>query len=348
MKNFFEQARQASKKLVDLVYIPAEETNESQPRERDNEGKLVNENGSRIENGAHIDDMQHGSEEQSKCIEGVDDTHDVAADTLLKAKQIAGSLFAFAKQATAVAAETAEETAKTLRTVVAEKTILGTFDDEQSKFCAQLKKEENSCISLPWDNLPDQSVARKQMLGLSLDSRNFTRDPPSETDFNFENTQAIAMAMLDEDPNLRKIRYQLVPKQLTEERFWRNYFYRISLIRQSILGEMNLPKGQASCSNDAGAQSTDTDAKSIESLAEKLTEDASKEKEDDEVPKESDMEKNLEEVRGTFLTNKQKNEEEDWEEELLHDLTDYELVNEQTKKSDDQWEAEITDLLNSA
>lgn len=47
-------------------------------------------------------------------------------------------------------------------------TILGTFDDEQSKFCAQLKKEENSCTSLPWDSLRDQSVARKQMLGLSL------------------------------------------------------------------------------------------------------------------------------------------------------------------------------------
>uniref|UniRef100_A0A9J2P4B1 BSD domain-containing protein n=1 Tax=Ascaris lumbricoides TaxID=6252 RepID=A0A9J2P4B1_ASCLU len=227
-------------------------------------------------------------------------------------------------------------------------TILGTFDDEQSKFCAQLKKEENSCTSLPWDSLRDQSVARKQMLGLSLDSRNFTRDPPSETNFSFENTQAVAMAMLDEDPNLRKIRYQLVPKHLTEERFWRNYFYRISLIRQSILGEMNLPRGQPSCSNEAGAQSADTDAKNIESVAEKLVEDTSKEEEHDEGSKESDIEKNLEEVRGTFLTNKQKNEEEDWEEELLHDLTDYELISEQTKKSDDQWEAEITELLNSA
>uniref|UniRef100_A0A0M3HR49 Ovule protein n=1 Tax=Ascaris lumbricoides TaxID=6252 RepID=A0A0M3HR49_ASCLU len=89
MKSFFEQAREASKKLVDLVYIPAEETKESQPIERDNEEKSVDENGSRVENETHIGDMQHGNEEQSNGIEGVDGAHDVAADTLLKAKQIA-------------------------------------------------------------------------------------------------------------------------------------------------------------------------------------------------------------------------------------------------------------------
>ena len=35
------------------------------------------------------------------------------------------------------------------------------------------------------------------------------------------------------DPELEKMRYNLVPKQTTEFNFWRNYFYRVSLIRQA-------------------------------------------------------------------------------------------------------------------
>lgn len=45
------------------------------------------------------------------------------------------------------------------------------------------------------------------------DSRNFTRDPPSETNFDFAHIQSVAAALIEEDPNLRKIRFQLVPKQ---------------------------------------------------------------------------------------------------------------------------------------
>lgn len=36
-----------------------------------------------------------------------------------------------------------------------------------------------------------------------------------------------------EDPQLEKMRFELVPKIITEENFWRNYFYRVSLICQA-------------------------------------------------------------------------------------------------------------------
>lgn len=36
-----------------------------------------------------------------------------------------------------------------------------------------------------------------------------------------------------EDAALEKMRFELVPKIITEENFWRNYFYRVSLICQA-------------------------------------------------------------------------------------------------------------------
>ncbi|VDK53885.1 unnamed protein product, partial [Cylicostephanus goldi] len=47
--------------------------------------------------------------------------------------------------------------------------------------------------------------------------------------------QAMAKRLLEVDPNLSRVRFELVPKQLTEEKFWHNYFYRVSLIRQSLM-----------------------------------------------------------------------------------------------------------------
>ena len=41
------------------------------------------------------------------------------------------------------------------------------------------------------------------------------------------------MAVLEHDENLIEMRFQLVPKVTKEVDFWRNYFYRISLIKQS-------------------------------------------------------------------------------------------------------------------
>lgn len=38
---------------------------------------------------------------------------------------------------------------------------------------------------------------------------------------------------MGEDTALEKMRFELVPKIITEENFWRNYFYRVSLICQA-------------------------------------------------------------------------------------------------------------------
>ena len=47
------------------------------------------------------------------------------------------------------------------------------------------------------------------------DQRNFMRNPPAgvQFHFDFEASFPVAMATLQEDPNLKKMRFELVPKQ---------------------------------------------------------------------------------------------------------------------------------------
>lgn len=61
------------------------------------------------------------------------------------------------------------------------------------------------------------------------------RSPPAGVDFHFDYdvSYPVAMTIMEQDPNLEKMRYELVPKIITEENFWRNYFYRVSLICQA-------------------------------------------------------------------------------------------------------------------
>ena len=46
--------------------------------------------------------------------------------------------------------------------------------------------------------------------------------------------------MIEKEAEIKKInvtfyfRYELVPKKVREDEFWRNYFYRVSLIKQSF------------------------------------------------------------------------------------------------------------------
>ena len=57
---------------------------------------------------------------------------------------------------------------------------------------------------------------KEQILELSTNSRNFLRSPPDGVDFNFDYNlyYPIAIATLEEDPNLKTMRFKLVPAKL--------------------------------------------------------------------------------------------------------------------------------------
>ncbi|EGW02129.1 Synapse-associated protein 1 [Cricetulus griseus] len=184
---------------------------------------------------------------------------------LHQAKGLGSYLFNFASAATKKITESVAETAQTIRKSVEEgkidgiidKTIIGDFQKEQKKFVEEQHTKKSEAAVPPWVDSHDEETIQQQILALSADKRNFLRDPPAGVHFNFDFDQMypVALVMLKEDELLSKMRFALVPKQLCytilcaldphiltcvtvyqsvkEEVFWRNYFYRISLIKQS-------------------------------------------------------------------------------------------------------------------
>ncbi|EJD75251.1 BSD domain-containing protein, variant [Loa loa] len=373
--SWMQQAKQVTKKISDMMYIPSEDNVEPEMTLGDVVSKDENVETETQEKGISLKEVENKENISSnnglmvKFESGSDGKSNVEGSnrskletngptTVEAAKKYANSFFSLAMEATAKAAITAEETAKKLQNVVTEKTIIGSLDKEQAKFKDEVNANKLTACILPWSDLPDQWVAKKHILSLSLDARNFIRDPPSETNFDFAQMQSLAAALLEDDPNLRKIRFQLVPKKLNEERFWRNYFYRVSLVRQAALGEncplvAELPVSSRAIELDESVKSSGLEGKKAQEEVEmKKGDDFLKTslKKRGETGNEDSEAKNkkLDEVRENIACATQERVEEDLERDLINSLNDYELVSGQIDKTDEQWEEEITELLNSA
>ncbi|KNC81032.1 hypothetical protein, variant [Sphaeroforma arctica JP610] len=112
------------------------------------------------------------------------------------------------------------------------------WEKEQNKFLAEKEQarvfqHDNSMMPL-WAGFADEESVKAQILTLSLDKRNFLVDPPAGNDFHFDLDifSAACMSALKYDPRIETVRFELVPKTVKESRFWRNYLYRVSLIKQ--------------------------------------------------------------------------------------------------------------------
>lgn len=310
----------------------------------------------------------------------------VQEDQLLQqAKGLSGYIYNFASTASKKLSESVAETAQNLKKSVEEgkingiidKTILGDFQKEQQRFVEEKKAKQSGPAVPPWVGYNDEDTVQQQILALSADKRNFLRDPPAGVHFHFdwEQMYPVAMVMLEEDELLQKMRFHLVPKQVKEEAFWKNYFYRVSLINQSAQLTALAAQQAAECSEEKGAaggpqvhhpQGDAVPQKSPSSLHSTKPNSNKEEEEEDEEEEvstspsefasdafdscginEDDVRKEMEQLvlerkerRGT-----DQEETPDWERELQEELQEYDVVEDDAESRNANWDKEIEEML---
>jgi len=134
------------------------------------------------------------------------------------------------------------------------------------------------------------------------------------------------------------MRYELVPKKVKEDEFWRNYFYRVGLIKQSF--ELS-----NSMSNDVKKEKKDV-MKPVEDDSDNQT---SGEADDEFV---SDLHqassKDLAEADEAMKKLGLSKNDTEWEAELEGELNEYEMVGEDVEGADNpEWENQIQELLDA-
>uniref|UniRef100_A0A8B9VJW5 Synapse-associated protein 1 n=3 Tax=Anatinae TaxID=2068716 RepID=A0A8B9VJW5_9AVES len=291
----------------------------------------------------------------------------------------AGYLFNFATAATKKISESVAETAQTIKKSVEEgkidsiidKTIIGDFQKEQKKFVQEQQTKKSEAAVPPWVDSNEEETIQQQILALSADKRNFLRDPPAGVQFNFDFDQMypVAMVMLQEDQLLNRMRFDLVPKHVKEEVFWRNYFYRVSLIKQSAqltalaAQQQAVEKKEENKGREEDSQLTETirpktppvtikpQIKSQEDEEEISTSPGVSEFVSDAFDacnlNQEDLRKEMEQLvldKKKEETSVVEEETADWEKELQQELQEYEVVTE-SEKRDENWDKEIEEML---
>merc|ERR1739838_7388 len=179
-------------------------------------------------------------------------------------------LFSVASETTKKVSSNLNETASSLKKTVENQTILGELNREQNEFIRTKQNKKGDGAVPVWCGYMEEEIMKEQMLALSQDVRNFMRNPPNGVQFQFEMDQLypVALATLKGDAGLRQMRFKLVPTKVKEETFWRNYFYRVSLIKQSAqLSTLadSTQQHNSSSKSSAAAASADTSSSSCAS-----------------------------------------------------------------------------------
>ncbi|XP_026854408.1 synapse-associated protein 1 isoform X2 [Electrophorus electricus] len=300
---------------------------------------------------------------------------------LQQAKGLSGYIINIASSATKKITESVAETAQTIKKSVEDgnidgiidKTILGDFQKEQEKFMQEKNAKKTDAAAPPWVGYSEEETIQQQILALSADKRNFLRDPPAGVHYNFDVEQMypIALVMLQEDELLNRMRFDLVPKHVKEEVFWRNYFYRVSLIKQSAqltaLAAQQQAAERREDEKNAAAPQAESVPETIRPKTPPTTINAkakSSEHDEEEIStspgvsefvsdafdscniNQEDLRKEMEQLVLDKKANVSPHDEDasEWERELQRELQEYEVVA-GTDNRDDNWDREIEEML---
>ncbi|KAM8976064.1 synapse-associated protein 1 [Pelodytes ibericus] len=319
-------------------------------------------------------------EETNKTEEGeeVQQQEEETEDVLLRqAKGLGSYLLSFATVATKKISDSVTETAQSIKKSVEErnidgiidKTIIGEFQKEQQKFVNEKNVKKTEAAVPPWVGYNEEETIQQQILALSADRRNFLRDPPAGVHFNFDFDQMypVALVMLQEDELLNRMRFDLVPKLVKEDVFWRNYFYRVSLIKQSA--QLTALAAQQSTGKLDKTNGRQEDADLEETVRPKtppvaINSQLKTRMEEEELSTSPEVSEFVSEAFDTCNLNQEDlrkemeqlvldkkeldtpdEESEDWIKELQQVVQEYEVVSDADKIKDDNWDKEIEDLL---
>uniref|UniRef100_A0A915MEG5 BSD domain-containing protein n=1 Tax=Meloidogyne javanica TaxID=6303 RepID=A0A915MEG5_MELJA len=113
--------------------------------------------------------------------------------------------------------------------------IIGNFEKERQKFIDELESEKRTKIedSSQLCRLLDNLEAKRHIISISS-----VRNLPISSDIGIEveEIKANAKEFFKLDRRLEDVRFELVPKRITEAKFWQNYAYKLSLVKK-VLGD---------------------------------------------------------------------------------------------------------------
>jgi len=237
----------------------------------------------------------------------------------------------------------ATDYSKVVQETVYKAPLIADFNKEQEEFIRT--KTDKELPSAPWAGYNNEEELKEKIMALSEDKRNVLRAPPSGVNFDFEYTSVTspALLLLETDPKLKLLRYELVPKLIKEDEFWRNYFYRVSLIKQSFELSSMTEDSKKEIKKNASAGPVDDDS---------INNEGASNDHDDEFVSDlhqassKDIAEADEAMKKLGLT---KNDTE-WEAELEGELNEYEMVGEDGDAVDEEnpeWENQIQEMLDA-
>lgn len=325
---------------------PTEESAKEENKENENSvDESRDENQPSETKSTETDSTQVNTETEEKDLsfeEAKQALEDASSKAINTAKEWGSFFYNYGK----AAGKTVADHAKQITKSVEDKTFLGEFSREQDKFVTEKndKVKRSEAAVPPWIGYNEEETIKTQILALSSDKRNFLRNPPSgiQFHFHFDTMFPIATATLQEDPNLQKMRFDLVPKQINEEMFWRNYFYRVSLIKQSAqLTVLAQETGSASEKSSNGSRRSSVGSVEKDGLhkeddfvagsppQDEFVSDTFQENDvnDDDLRKEMQLLGVDEKTKGQNDQGEDTDNIPQWEKELQQELQEYEMVN---------------------